>query len=421
MRIPLVVALLSGACAMGVGAVACGLGPNRAEGPVPSSSAAREPAADPTQREVPLPAAEGWRASLVIDNGQIGVWTVGTLQAFPLFGMPEIFGLDDAGRCLILAGYSGKWTPNETVHDGAWLGALQHADVDPRVPGREIYTGGKKGNLYQIVPLLEGGFDTRLIARFPGKEIHTLIAEDLLPERDGVELLAFTLRGEVFLVAPDSAAGFASTQLADLEARVRQAVVLPGTGDAPWMVAVCRTGEVQLLRLTAQGFERRLISREPMGTGRVAVRPGSGRDGSAFVLYVSRDDGLLLRFEGRPEGGAWTREHIYAGPQGLRGVAAGRFDADPEVETVAIFGYSHKLQLVSRRAGQPWTVETLFLDRDKGHWLAAAELDGRNTTDELIASGYGGRIVLLARAPGTGLGELPTDPDPAPRPQLANP
>ena len=35
--------------------------------------------------------------------------------------------------------------------------------------------------------------------------------------------------------------------------------------------------------------------------------------------------------------------------------------------------------------------------------LEVAELDGRNTTDELLASGYGGRIVLLSRPPKFGV------------------
>ena len=102
-------------------------------------------------------------------------------------------------------------------------------------------------------------------------------------------------------------------------------------------------------------------------------------------------------------GDCWESEVVYLGPQGPRGIAAGRFHADPEVETVAVFGYSAKVELLSRRTGGTWEVETLFVDRDKGHWLCTAELDGRNATDELLASGYGGRIVLLSRPPGYGL------------------
>jgi len=96
---------------------------------------------------------------------------------------------------------------------------------------------------------------------------------------------------------------------------------------------------------------------------------------------------------------------IYHGPQGPRGIAAGYFDENHQVETIAIFGYSKKVELLSRR-GDGWQVETLFEDRDKGHWLAAAELDGRNNTHELLATGYSGRIVLLTRPTGYGRKEL---------------
>jgi hypothetical protein len=34
--------------------------------------------------------------------------------------------------------------------------------------------------------------------------------------------------------------------------------------------------------------------------------------------------------------------------------------------------------------------------------LAAAELDGRNNTRELLSSGYSGRIILFSRPPGYG-------------------
>jgi hypothetical protein len=128
------------------------------------------------------------------------------------------------------------------------------------------------------------------------------------------------------------------------------------------------------------------------------------------VIYATHDDGRILRFE--RDGATWHKETVYLGPQGPRGVAAGRFDADPNVETIAVFGYSRKVQLLSRRE-TGWEVETLFVDRDKGHWLAAVELDGRNATHELVASGYGTRIVLLSRPPGYGRTET-TDNDPEP-------
>ena len=70
--------------------------------------------------------------------------------------------------------------------------------------------------------------------------------------------------------------------------------------------------------------------------------------------------------------------------------------------------------MLSRKGGEPWKVETLFEDRDKGHSLAVAELDGRNATEELLGSGYGGRIFMLSRPVGYGRPGIPTDPDTLP-------
>jgi len=137
-----------------------------------------------------------------------------------------------------------------------------------------------------------------------------------------------------------------------------------------------------------------------MGMGRIALRRGD----DPLVLYSTNDDGMVWRHERRADRG-WAHELVYAGPQGPRGVVSGRFDADPTRETLAVFGYSRDVEVLTRPSSGtgPWEVETIFTDRDKGHWLAVGELDGRNSTDEIIASGYGARIVLLSRPPGFGL------------------
>jgi hypothetical protein len=141
-----------------------------------------------------------------------------------------------------------------------------------------------------------------------------------------------------------------------------------------------------------------------MGMGRLALAPAS--TGAGPVLYATHDDGRILR-AARGAGGAWRTEVIYHGPLGPRGVVAGPFDEDPAVETVAVFGYSGKVELLTR-GPEGWRAETIFEDRDKGHWLAVAELDGRNGTREILTSGYSGRIVLLSRPPGYGRAELAT-------------
>ena len=362
---------------------------------------AEEKAGDPTKNEVPLPAGAGWHASLVIDNGDVGIWTVKSFQVFGHLACPEIVGVDNNGRCHVMMSYSGKWTPVTAIHDGKWLGALAHGDVDPRFEGAEIYTGSQRGHIYQVLSYRETVLDSRLIARIPGREIHTVVAGDLDPRTPGRELLVFTRPGALYRLTPDGKDGrFTLTHLQDLPGRVRDAVVIPGPGPAT-VATVSRTGKLRLLQITQEGPVWTTIYEAPMGMGRIAIAPR--RAGKPLVIYTTHDDGRILRHE---DGGAgpWTVETIYLGPQGTRGMAAGRFDADPDVETVAVFGYSKKVELLTRRA-DGWRAETLFTDRDKGHWLGVAEVDGRNNTQELIASGYGARIVLLSRPPGYGRSE----------------
>ncbi|MBK9385694.1 MAG: hypothetical protein IPN34_12865 [Planctomycetes bacterium] len=387
-----------------------------------SSLLAQQPSAkptlgDPKQGEVHLQTRGDWNTTL-IHQGEAGVWCVKALTVFPQYGCPEVVGLDDKGRLLVFTSYSGKWTPAESVKDGTWLGGIAQVDLDPTVPGTELYTGGNGGNLYRVITRPEPRGASRLesleIGHVPADDIHTMIGGELLPSRPGEELLAFTGSGQLYAIEHRGAgedaesSAFALRRLAELPGRVRDAVILPArAGEAPWIACVSRSQEIFLVRLSTAGLEQKPISSEGMGTGRIALRARDPRLPSVpFVLYATRDEGVILRFEGTPESG-WKREIIYAGPQGPRGIAAGRFDADPAVETVAIFGYSKKVELLARKGEGPWTAETIYDDAEQGHWITAAELDGRNATDELVCSGFGGRISLLARKPGYGLPGIP--------------
>jgi hypothetical protein len=364
-------------------------------------------ATDPRAGEVRLPAKAGWRATLVMENGGTGVWTVKCFPVFPIYGSPEIVALDDLGRCHVLVSYSGKWFPRTVLSDGWWLGGLDHGNVDPRIDGAEIYTGSQKGNLYQVVPHESGVLDGRLIAHLPGREIHTVLAGDLDPTSAGAELLLFTRPGALYRVAPTGPHGtFETTHLSDVPGRVRDAVVLEVGEDSAEIACVDRTGRLRILEMTRQGPRWRVIYEAPMGMGRVALRPRHPDDST--VLYATHDDGRVLRHE-RGERGDWTTEAIFLGPQGPRGLAAGRFSEDPGRETVAVYGYCGKVHLLSR-GEEGWAAETIFTSRQAGHWLAPGELDGRNSTDELVLCGFDGRVALLSRPPGYGRREL-ADPD----------
>jgi hypothetical protein len=336
-----------------------------------------------------------------MDQGPVGIWTVAEVNAFPAFACPEIAALDDLGRLHLLWSYSGKWTPVTTVNDGKWLGGFVHGDLDPRLPGPEIYTGSQNGNIWQVTTHQTLFCSSRLIAQIPGREIHTLVGGDLDAKVPGGVLLAFTNPGGLYMLRPAaSGEGWQTSALGDLPGRIRDAALLPPEPGQPREIAtVGRHGKFETMTLDGGVPTWRTVHQAPMGMGRLALRDGATP--ASVVAYTVADDGCVWRHQ-RDVARTWQTELIYVGDQGMRGCAAGRFDADPAVETVAVFGYFKRVDLLSRRA-DGWHVETLFVDRDKGHWLARGEFDGRNGTDELVATGYSGRVVLLARPPGYGL------------------
>ena len=371
-------------------AAACAGGPERPAAEAPLLPLTR--GVHPSKGEVPVSGAEApFAAYLVHDNGGIGVWTVKSFEVFEQYGCPEVVGLDDLGRLSVHVSYSGKWTARWACDDTKWLGGLAQGDVDHRVAGAELYTGGQLGRLYQVVPHREGVLDARIIAKLPGREIHTIVAGDLDPRVEGPELLVFTRPGGLFRVTPDGPDGtFRTEHLADLPGRVRDAAVV-GPGQ---VATVGRHGKVELLTITADGPQWRTVHELTMGRGRLAVGARSGA--GELVLYSTADDGRVFRHQGTLSG-PWRTETIHRGSQGPRGLTAGRF-LPGDGEQVAVYGYSGEVLVLSRGASGR-EEQVVFRDRARGHWLCRAELDGRNETDELLVSGYGARIVLLVYRP----------------------
>ena len=352
-------------------------------------------------QEVPAAApqlAAGWQAQ-TIHRGDAGVWYAHIAKVVDDYAAQEILAADDKGRLLLLSNYSGNWTNNDCIPDGQWLAPSLPADVDPRIAGQEIYAGGRSGTLHQITlrprPFARYAVESREIAHVAEVEFHTVLAGDLSPQA-GDELLAFAITGLVYRLVPDGEAGaFALRQVADVGGRVRDAVVVGAGGEAT-ILGVSRRGDLLSMQLGPQGLSSRVLLHEDSGLGRISrARSLPG------VFYVTRDDGVLLRVA-LDETGAVDRQVVLATDQGLRGVAAGRFFADGR-EAVAVYGYGKKVQLVSRPAGGSWQVEDLYCGAQKGHWLVAGELDGRNGTDELLATGFDGEMVVLAREPGYAL------------------
>lgn len=355
------------------------------------------------QEKAPAPAApavaEGWHAE-TIQKGEAGVWYAHITKVVEAYAANDVIAADDKGRWLLLTNYSGNWTAHECNPDGQWLAPSLPADVDPRVPGRELYAGGRGGSLHQVTlrpqPFARFSVESREIGHVAGVEFHTVLAGDLGDE-PGDELLAFAITGAVYRLLPEGSSGaFTLRTVGDVGGRVRDAVVTRGADGKVTMLGVSRRGDLLAMRLSAAGLQHAVLLHEDSGLGRIRSSPTS-----PGVHYVTRDDGVLLRVELRADGTV-DRQAILASDQGLRGVAPGRFFADGR-EAVAVYGYGKRVQLVSRAKAGAWQVEDLYVGPQKGHWLAAGELDGRNGTDELLATGFDGEMIVIARDPGYAL------------------
>lgn len=354
----------------------------------------------------PLPTAAGWRAAL-IHEATSGIWYAHVANVVDAYGQPEVICADDQGNLKVLSVYSGTWTTHQVNCEAAWLAPSLPADVDPRIEGHELYAAGRSGAVFQVTmrtqPAARFTLESREVGHVAGEEFHAVVAADLIPGGNA-ELLMFGITGAVYLLVPDAhGPGFDMRKVAQLPGRVRAVAVLPAVGDGPaTMLGASRSGHLLQMQLNEAGALRhQTILREDCGLGRITL----GRehpDRMPGPVYVTRDDGVLLRIT-LGDNDALDRQIIYAGGQGLRGVAAGKFFTDDR-EAVAVCGYDRRVHMISKASdAADYVVETILQDEQKGHWLTTGELDGRNSTDELIVTGFDGKVAMLSRPPGYGL------------------
>jgi hypothetical protein len=295
----------------------------------------------PAIASTPLPAGPGWRAER-IHKSDGGVWYAHIDKVVDAYGQNEVIAGDDKGRLLLLTVYSGQWTAHSVVCDGQWLAPTCSSDVDPRVPGRELYAGGKSGTVHRVVlrrePFARFHLESIEIGHAAAEEFHAVVAADLVPG-GSEELLAFGITGATFQLSAEATGdAFTMRRVATLPGRVRNVVVEPGPGGGPASVfGVARSGDWLRLQLRGDALHHEVLLHEDCGLGRIAKAKGL-----PGVFYLTRDDGVVLRVQ-IGAGGVVAREPIFAGGQGLRGIASGRFFADGR-EAVAAYGYDKTVQ-----------------------------------------------------------------------------
>jgi hypothetical protein len=321
----------------------------------------------------------------------------------------QIVGVDQGGDVVHVHYRGGEPKARVLYRHGTELTGLAIGDVDPSVPGEEIYAGGfssgdgregKGGAVVQIVMTPQGVATKRI---FEGDAyVHSI--ETVEPRAPGEprRLLVCTYSGEVNLLTPAAGEGLWGKRLlykdppsADPESpKIKDAAFLkPDGGGAPHEVlVVMKAGRAVLLDIDAPK-KAHLVHEEPGGLSRVT--PDDHGD-----AYVTGYSGRVLRFTRDGDGfDVDVLEH--EGPDsGLRGVVMGRFPLPgvrSETAPLAIFGFHGFCRALVPRLGS-WDAVTLYRDADRGHTILAADLVPGNDADELVISGYSRRItVLVAR------------------------
>ncbi|MFO0982634.1 MAG: hypothetical protein U1E76_13030 [Planctomycetota bacterium] len=318
----------------------------------------------------------------------------------------QIVAVDQGGH-VVLVHYDGG-VPRASVvhHHRSELTGLVVADVDPAVPGEEIYVGGAEsgeqgGTVTQIVITEQGANAARIW--LGGAYVHSIERVDPGVRGEPARLLVATYAGEIHLLTPaargepwpDRILHREATSADPEDVKIKDAAFLRAAsgGARHEALVVFKTGRALLLDIE-RPEQARFVHTEPGGLSRVTA----DADGGA---YLTGYQGRVLHLA--RAGDAWRIEVMaHEGPEsGLRGLVLGRFPLPQGgVAPMAVFGFHGLCRALTPRLGA-WDTTTLFRDRDRGHTIEAADLVAGNDADELIVSGYSRRIaVLVARGQG---------------------
>jgi hypothetical protein len=303
--------------------------------------------------------------------------------------LPQAVSVDQAGDVALIHFSGGAPRAEVLYRNGTELTGLAIGDVDPSVPGAEIYVGGYQrderselhgGAVYQIVP----GREPRTIYSGPAY-VHSI---EIAGPR---ALLVSTYAGEVHLVEPGGADRllWADSPGTDVERpKIKDAGLLvdPAGGAKHEALVAFKTGRLLWIDL-AHPESARVVHDEQGGLSRITPDAKGG-------AYVTGYFGRLLHFT--RAGAEWRFEVLdqEGSDSGLRGVVLGRFPAGGETAQLAVFGFFKRCRALVARAGvlDPFT---LYVDIDRGHTIEAAELVTGNDADELLIGGYSKRVTLL--------------------------
>lgn len=300
-----------------------------------------------------------------------------------------------------IGGLSGSVTWSEVIHRHSdKLNTALVADLDPRLPGNELYLGGGDGGTGGEVLQAHkkgGTWNVRSIWKGDGF-VHAFGVLPPAKNGEAPELIIPTYSGKVMGLLPSEGDRWNERLLhqepleGDSSRFLLKDLVVGRIGgmDGRYIFVVSKAGRGVLIDADHLGSAQ-VLHVEKGGIARVDMDANG-------TVYGACNSGNVLKFS--HDGSGWHIDTLYRDINELRGVGCGRFPTRAGGAPVAIFGYSGFVRaLFPEVIG--WDSHTLFRDIEKAHSLDVADVIADNTSDEILIGGYSGRMILLSAAKGT--------------------
>ncbi|MCA8977841.1 MAG: hypothetical protein KDC98_24155 [Planctomycetes bacterium] len=350
-------------------------------------------------------ATPGWRA-IVVHRTAATIERIRTGHPDPTDPNLQAVSVDQVGEVALMH-FDGETTRSEVLYvNGTELTGLVIGDVDPSIPGEEIYVGGylagdkaseHGGAVFQIAVTADPAQRAR-VRRIWAGDAYVHSVEIIEPQRPGARarILASTYAGTLHALEQAAGGEWSDTVLhveqpdADPERNKIKDLGFLAESAGPRHVALVAFKTGRLLRIDLADAEAATyLLDEPGGLSRVTPDP----DGGAYVTGYA---GRLLHFNRTGDDFTYEVLDQEGTDSGLRGAVLGTFPAAGEVANLVVFGFHKRCRALVPRLGVLDPV-TLHVDLDRGHTIEAADLVPGNDADELLLGGYSRRVTLLRR------------------------
>lgn len=348
----------------------------------------------------PLPS---WKSTVLLDTGR----KLQSVAVGELVGgkeCAEIVALSEEGDGFCLAKSAGEWKSEKIIGGKGKLTGIEIADIDPGVPGNELYVGGE-GVIFSLHRSIDGVWDIRKIWEGPAF-VHGIASGDIDPRFAGNELAAVDYKGNVHCIRSEGDRWTSEIVFTDSDklkdVAVRDFLAL-NKGDE--IVCVGLSGKATLIWFDGAKWQHQAVwdgGRSNAGVGVNRIDAGEIVPGHGLDIILGCDSGeivMIHRKIGHPsqideEAAGWVQRRLFTDTDKIRGVALADLDDASPGNEVAIFGYSKEIKLLTFE-GDRISATLIGKDSDKGHWLASGELVGPNRTAELVTVGYSGKVTLF--------------------------